>query len=347
MAVSTVSDSSTPSTSKAEPEGFEMERDSESPLGNLDYLIEEGRPLKSEGSLDHMHSIEIESDWPVSKSKLSHETLEGIHCDRPDESETKPAEDGESGIHRFEKTLDSALRSALQINSKYKVPVPARDMNESGNESGNESQLTQSHPSSTKIQSCTSSNFRGTSLPLALNAVPDSIQVTREPRYLDETEEIQRITGSLQCRIEDWKGHKLEDFGKLLLCEVLKVSQPHLTYEKRWCEVYLFERVLLCCCPKRFQPTYYSLAPSEHFPKLQLRGQVFMKTIKWVSPIPNREDRDLRVVWRSDERVEFLDLDFQDLGTRSMWEVYLEQRTVATEGDETEGEHSTELPSLL
>ena len=331
MAVSMNQDSSNPSASNADSERLETKRNWRSPLDHLDYLMEDGQLSESEGSRDPMPLSEIESDWHLRKPKFCPKNFEGKGYDRPEESEPELAKDKRRVTHHHGKTA----HPALQVTSTLNVTNPARDLNESRNES----QLPQSHPSSPFEQSYTSSAFHRTPYPLTLNVVPESMQAIKDPRWLNDMDAVRRVTGSLQRRVEDWKGHKLENFGKLLLApEILMVSRPHRRNWERWCEVYLFEQILLCCmCSSWIQ---------NELPRLQLRERVFMQNLCGVVPILNSEDRNLRVVWQSDEVANLLDLSFKDLGTLSTWKVCLEQRMAPTEEAQTEryetGECETE-----
>lgn len=48
----------------------------------------------------------------------------------------------------------------------------------------------------------------------------------------------------LQARVEDWKGHHLENFGDLLLDSVFVVTKSDIDREYH---VFLFEKIILCC----------------------------------------------------------------------------------------------------
>lgn len=49
---------------------------------------------------------------------------------------------------------------------------------------------------------------------------------------------------SLQYRIDDWKGHHLENFGELLLDDIFVVTKSDIDREYH---VFLFEKIILCC----------------------------------------------------------------------------------------------------
>ena len=49
---------------------------------------------------------------------------------------------------------------------------------------------------------------------------------------------------NLQSRIDDWKGHHLENFGELLLDDIFVVTKSDIDREYH---VFLFEKIILCC----------------------------------------------------------------------------------------------------
>ncbi|KAF5371726.1 hypothetical protein D9758_003403 [Tetrapyrgos nigripes] len=69
-------------------------------------------------------------------------------------------------------------------------------------------------------------------------------------RVTDKVNEIQRQTENEQTikdlvsRVEDWKGHQVEDFGRLLLDDVFVVTKSDIDREYN---VFLFEKMFLCC----------------------------------------------------------------------------------------------------
>jgi cell division control protein 24 len=69
-------------------------------------------------------------------------------------------------------------------------------------------------------------------------------------RITDKINEAQRraendqTVKSLQHRIDDWKGHHLENFGELLLDDIFVVTKSDIDREYH---VFLFEKIILCC----------------------------------------------------------------------------------------------------
>jgi cell division control protein 24 len=96
----------------------------------------------------------------------------------------------------------------------------------------------------------------------------------------------------LKQRVEDWKGHRVEGFGELLLYGTFTVlksegSIPTAATGKegeRQYHVYLFETILLCCKdidltkPKN-KLSNKQLVDKRGKPKLQLKGRIFMQNV--------------------------------------------------------------------
>lgn len=90
----------------------------------------------------------------------------------------------------------------------------------------------------------------------------------------------------LNKRVDDWKSHKIDHFGSLLLHGVYTVITGRSDQEKDY-EIYLFESILLCC--KEVQPnkskekkdkTKSNIPkPRNKNNKLQLKGRIFMTNV--------------------------------------------------------------------
>lgn len=69
-------------------------------------------------------------------------------------------------------------------------------------------------------------------------------------RITDKVNETQRLQENIQLvkdleeRVDDWKGHNINHFGRLLLCDIFMVAKSETEREYH---VYLFEKILLCC----------------------------------------------------------------------------------------------------
>jgi cell division control protein 24 len=107
----------------------------------------------------------------------------------------------------------------------------------------------------------------------------------------------------LRERVEDWKGHKLDSFGDLLLhgtYQVIKgdTSNPK-DQEREVCnielllltiliilqyKIFLFEQILLCCKEvnankQKNKVLGKNLTDAKGRPRLQLKGRIFMQNV--------------------------------------------------------------------
>ena len=133
-------------------------------------------------------------------------------------------------------------------------------------------------------------------------------------RITDKINEAQRraeneqTVKSLHSRIDDWKGHHLENFGELLLDDIFVVTKSDIDREYH---VFLFEKIILCCkealaqpakgakgqkqaaiLKKQPAPPPLSLpggvgAPQKNTPLL-LKGRIFLGNVTQAVPVPAR-----------------------------------------------------------
>ena len=98
-------------------------------------------------------------------------------------------------------------------------------------------------------------------------------------------EESQAALAEIQGRVEDWKGHRIEHFGELLLHGQYLVNKGEGAKEvEREYKIYLFERILLCCKeinPNKAKAKWNNkpLLDKQGKPKLQLKGRIFMQNV--------------------------------------------------------------------
>jgi len=115
----------------------------------------------------------------------------------------------------------------------------------------------------------------------------------------------------LISRVDDWKNHRVEQFGKLLLHGVYTVVTGKNDQEKDY-EIYLFECILLCC--KEVTPNKSkdkkdktkSMGPKvrNRAARLQLKGRIFMTNVTEIlsfskpgtSPMSNSPTRGLALI---------------------------------------------------
>ncbi|GAA5888278.1 hypothetical protein JCM6882_008566 [Rhodosporidiobolus microsporus] len=130
-------------------------------------------------------------------------------------------------------------------------------------------------------------------------------------RVTDKVNEEKRRKDNLQAvsdlanRVEDWKGHDIASFGELLLQETFVVIKSE---NEREYNVYLFERIILCCkevgaVGKKDKKSNSILKrpPSQRINKLQLKGRIFVNNITGASQVNHRSGQYLlEVRWRGD-----------------------------------------------
>ena len=139
---------------------------------------------------------------------------------------------------------------------------------------------------------------------------------------------IEAVT-ELQHRVEDWKGHKIDHFGELLLHGNYTVLKGEGAKEvEREYKVYLFERILLCC--KEINPNKPKnkmlgqskpLVDKKGKLKLQLKGRIFMQNVTDVLTL-TRTDRSsftVQIFWKGDPGVENFVIRFPDEATMVSW----------------------------
>ncbi|CCX30511.1 hypothetical protein FPQ18DRAFT_364854 [Pyronema domesticum] len=149
-------------------------------------------------------------------------------------------------------------------------------------------------------------------LPLGLAAIERITSAINEAIRKSENIEIVK---DLEGRVEDWKGHKLEHFGELLLhgqFSVIKGDQKGDVEREYY--IYLFERILLCCKEMgvgKKQNKTMSMGKSAKPPpggkkrtSLQLKGRIFMQNVTDVVSIARNGSYTLQIFWKGDPGVE-------------------------------------------
>ncbi|KAA6410952.1 MAG: Rho guanyl nucleotide exchange [Lasallia pustulata] len=147
-----------------------------------------------------------------------------------------------------------------------------------------------------------------------------------------DKEQRQQALGELQSRVEDWKGHKIEHFGDLLLYGDFTVLKGDGVREvEREYKVYLFERILLCC--KEINPNKQknkmlgnnkSLIDKKGKPRLQLKGRIFMQNVTDVMSISKAGSYSIQIFWRGDPGVENFVVKFSSEEVMNRWRSQVE-----------------------
>ncbi|KAF9522646.1 hypothetical protein CPB83DRAFT_899456 [Crepidotus variabilis] len=175
-------------------------------------------------------------------------------------------------------------------------------------------------------------------------------------RITDKINEAQRraenelTVKSLHSRIEDWKGHHLENFGELLLDDIFVVTKSDIDREYH---VFLFEKIILCCKEAAQQPnrgarganrTNSSILKKQGAPPplalpggvgkpqkdtpLLLKGRIFLGNVTQAVPVPARASPTigipthypLAVWWKGDDDLEFFTLRCRREDQMRQWE---------------------------
>ncbi|KAJ7218095.1 hypothetical protein GGX14DRAFT_495554 [Mycena pura] len=173
-------------------------------------------------------------------------------------------------------------------------------------------------------------------------------------RITDKINEAQRraeneqTVKSLQSRVDDWKGHHLENFGELLLDDIFVVTKSDIDREYH---VFLFEKIILCCkealaappgkkvgksnsiLKKQSAPPALSLPggvgqPQRRNTPLLLKGRIFLGNVTQAVPVSARNSTasgipthyPLAVWWKGDDDLEFFTLRCRREDQMRQWE---------------------------
>ncbi|TFK74074.1 hypothetical protein BDN72DRAFT_760546 [Pluteus cervinus] len=177
-------------------------------------------------------------------------------------------------------------------------------------------------------------------------------------RITDKINEAQRraeneqTVRNLRDRIDDWKGHHLENFGDLLLDDIFVVTKSDIDREYH---VFLFERIILCCkdAPATQQngarkanktnsilkkqatgPLLGQNGASSSTKKntpLLLKGRIFLGNVTQAVPVPPRNSQapgasgvppyyPLAVWWKGDDDLEFFTLRCRREDQMKQWQ---------------------------
>ncbi|KAF8658263.1 hypothetical protein AX16_002039 [Volvariella volvacea WC 439] len=174
-------------------------------------------------------------------------------------------------------------------------------------------------------------------------------------RIADKINEAQRraeneqTVRNLRERIEDWKGHHLENFGDLLLDDIFVVTKSDIDREYH---VFLFEKIILCC--KEALPPQVNGArkvnktnsilkkqagvpptpgpatqPTRKNTPLLLKGRIFLGNVTQAVPMSPRNSMPasavpthypLAVWWKGDDDLEFFTLRCRREDQMRQWE---------------------------
>ncbi|USW51993.1 Putative DH domain, PB1 domain, pleckstrin domain, PH-like domain superfamily [Septoria linicola] len=175
-----------------------------------------------------------------------------------------------------------------------------------------------------------------------VNGIQASTSVLTSTNRAVDQEEKREAVQELKTRVEDWKGHRVEGFGDLLLYGTFTVlKSENLANGKdgeRQYHVYLFETILLCC--KNIDPSKPKnklsnkpMVDNKGKPKLQLKGRIFMQNVTDLvslakpgmqSPTALRIRTDERIFWKGDPSIENFIIRFTTEETLRKWAQQIE-----------------------
>ncbi|KAF2154680.1 hypothetical protein K461DRAFT_266070 [Myriangium duriaei CBS 260.36] len=135
----------------------------------------------------------------------------------------------------------------------------------------------------------------------------------------------------LKGRVEDWKGHRVEQFGELLLFGTFTViksdSGPSRDTEREY-HVYFFESILLCC--KDIDPNKAKnkmkgrpMVDKKGKPKLQLKGRIFMQNVTEVNHTAKQGSYSCQIYWKGDPGIENFSIKFLTEDMMQKWNAEL------------------------
>ncbi|KAF2258154.1 hypothetical protein CC78DRAFT_596551 [Lojkania enalia] len=153
-----------------------------------------------------------------------------------------------------------------------------------------------------------------------------SAVLERTNAAIDREERVEAVE-ELKTLVEDWKGHRIEGFGELLLhgqFTVLKGESTSTKNEEREYKIYLFEMILLCC--KEINPNKQKnrmmnkpLTNKNGKPKLQLKGRIFMQNVTETISLQKPGSYTCQIFWKGDPGIENFIIRFNSEETMKKW----------------------------
>jgi cell division control protein 24 len=173
---------------------------------------------------------------------------------------------------------------------------------------------------------------------------------------VDREERLEAVE-ELRERVEDWKGHRIESFGELLLHgthQVVKgdTSNPKDQEREVWLtkvhqnvaadtnqyKIYLFAMILLCCkevksAKEKNKMIGKPIVDRKGRPKLQLKGRIFMQNVTdtvasvkpgrrvvfGVSTADESGSYTCQIFWKGDPGIEYFTIKFTSEETMKRW----------------------------
>lgn len=150
-----------------------------------------------------------------------------------------------------------------------------------------------------------------------------SAVLQRTNAAIDREERVEAVE-ELKQLVEDWKGHRIEGFGDLLLYgqyTVLKGDSINSKNEEREYKIYLFEMILLCC--KEIKPNSKKMmnkpTTKNGKAKLQLKGRIFMQNVTETISLQKPGSYTCQIFWKGDPGIENFIIRFNSEETMKKW----------------------------
>ncbi|KAB8337187.1 hypothetical protein FH972_021490 [Carpinus fangiana] len=173
------------------------------------------------------------------------------------------------------------------------------------------------------------------------NAIAAVVSVLERANAYLAKEERNETVQDLKGQVEDWKGHRVEAFGSLLLHGTFTVHKGDPNKDERekirQYKMFLFEKILLCCKevnPLKQKRMMNKPPPVDKRgrPRLQLKGRIFMQNVTDTTSSVGPNGYTCSIFWRGDETIEFFVIRFTAEDVMTKWRDQVEcQRRVCQE----------------
>ncbi|RPB23330.1 hypothetical protein L211DRAFT_786992 [Terfezia boudieri ATCC MYA-4762] len=148
--------------------------------------------------------------------------------------------------------------------------------------------------------------------------------------------DMSKVTEDLAVRVEDWKGHRLDQFGSLLLNGQFTVIKGDGRGDlEREYHIYLFQKILLCCKeigPSKKQSKTMSMGKkaaavnTKKKTNLQLKGRIFMQNVTDIVWVAKNGNYTLQIFWKGDPGVEDFVIKHRNEETLNQWKNLLQHQ---------------------
>ncbi|KAI1357965.1 Rho guanyl nucleotide exchange factor [Xylaria arbuscula] len=129
----------------------------------------------------------------------------------------------------------------------------------------------------------------------------------------------------LKVRVDDWKSHRVDHFGGLLLHGSYQVITGRSEQEKDY-EIYLFENILLCCKEAQTSKSKDKKDKNKSISKgrnksskLQLKGRIFMSNVTEVISFAKPGSYTIQIWWKGDPGVENFIIKYNNEEIMKKW----------------------------